>query len=183
MHKFFRAGRRKVKARLRPAAQPRHLFVTNDNGGSLSPPLPPIAEIGAPILAIRAIINNELGETEQKTILTGLTDDELSVHVKSDRSPIPAAQDRELYGGDNHLLYWTLGLGDALLNDRLILKYLGKSHDDAVTTFDFGCSSGRVLRHQIFFARRVVFSEAISIPTASRSLGPIYRPRLSACTT
>lgn len=148
MHKFLRAGLRKVKAKLQPAALPHHLFVTNDNGRSLSPPLPPIAEIGAPILAIRVIINDELGETEQKTILSELTDDELSAHVKSDRSPIPAPRDRQRYGGDDHLIYWMMGLGDALLNDRLILKYLGKSRDDPVTTFDFGCSSGRVLRHQ-----------------------------------
>jgi len=98
MHKFLSAGLRKVKAKLQPAALPHHLFLTNDNGGSLSPPLPPIAEIGAPILAIRAVINDELGGTEQQTILSDLTDDELSAHVKSDRSPIPAPRDREGYG-------------------------------------------------------------------------------------
>src|ERR1700732_4473706 len=99
MHTFLRRGLRKK------AAQPHHLFITNDNGESLSEPLPPIAEIGALVPAMRAVINNELGETEQRTILSDLTDDEFSVHVKSDRSPIPAPRDRELYGGDDHLLY------------------------------------------------------------------------------
>jgi len=119
----------KVKTKVQPRAprHPRPLFIINDNAQSLAPPLPSVGELGAPIQTVRTIIDEELGETEQKRILASLTDDELLGYVKADKSPIPAPPNRENYGGDNHLLYWTMGLGDALLNDQLISKYLSAS--------------------------------------------------------
>jgi SAM-dependent methyltransferase len=147
MYRVLKAGLRKARRKLRPP-RPHHLFITNDNGRPLSYPFPPIQEIGASVHAIRTFIDNQLGDTEQRSILAALSDDELSAHVALDHSPIPAPENREFYGGDDHLIYWTMGFGDALLNDHLIRKHLGKSRDEAITTFDFGCSSGRVLRHQ-----------------------------------
>jgi ubiquinone/menaquinone biosynthesis C-methylase UbiE len=65
-------------------------------------------------------------------------------HAERDADPLPAPPDREHYGGDNHLSYWLSGLADCLWLEQLADRH-GVALDNGV--LDFGCSSGRVLRH------------------------------------
>jgi hypothetical protein len=63
--------------------------------------------------------------------------------VKRDRSLLPKTSDREGYYGDNHIAYWASGL-----RDYQILTDLARKHDVQIRDyFDFGCASGRVIRH------------------------------------
>lgn len=58
------------------------------------------------------------------------------------RPPLPQAGDREGYHGDAHTLYWLSGLAD-----QVFLSGLTRSASEDLTILDFGCASGRVLRH------------------------------------
>ena len=64
----------------------------------------------------------------------------------SDDMPLPATEDREGYLGDDHLGYWLLGLGDALWL-RGIAESRGIDLGPGSRILDFGCATGRVLRH------------------------------------
>jgi len=64
-------------------------------------------------------------------------------YVDNDNYPIPAAEDREGYCKNYDHNYWVLGLLDFLK-----IQYTANKYGVAVDRyFDFGCSSGRVLRH------------------------------------
>ncbi len=66
--------------------------------------------------------------------------------VQRDPYPLPSAQMRVHYYGDRHLDYWISGLQDYRAILRVMDDYdTGLVPGDAV--LDFGCSSGRVLRH------------------------------------
>ena len=66
--------------------------------------------------------------------------------VKRDPHPLPATPDREGYHGERHYEHWLSGLRDY----AKILSRLAQ-HDVALApganVLDFGCASGRVLRH------------------------------------
>jgi SAM-dependent methyltransferase len=64
----------------------------------------------------------------------------------ADDMPLPATADREGYLGDDHLGYWLYGLGDALWLKATVEQY-GLTLDAGSRVLDFGCSTGRVLRH------------------------------------
>ncbi len=70
----------------------------------------------------------------------------IAAALAEDRSPIPAPADREGYFGDRHLAYWLSGLGDALLVEQ-IAERRGRPLATGQRLLDFGCASGRVLRH------------------------------------
>ncbi len=76
----------------------------------------------------------------------GLIDIPMSEAVARDPFPLPAAADREGYHGDRHFEHWQSGLRD----HALVLKRLA-AHDalprPGESILDFGCASGRVLRH------------------------------------
>lgn len=65
--------------------------------------------------------------------------------MSRDSSPIPAVVDRENYNPEAHLDYWMGGLED-FLKVRLAYQKYGI---DPQTVFDFGCASGRLLRHYV----------------------------------
>ena len=63
--------------------------------------------------------------------------------LERDACPLPATADREGYYGPHHFSYWASGL-----RDMLNLRQCARLHDVEVNTYlDFGCASGRVLRH------------------------------------
>lgn len=70
----------------------------------------------------------------------------LEEYVSRDPWPLPHTADREGYHGDRHYDYWLSGL-----KDYLSIKYalLGQNStlSQAAPILDFGCASGRVLRH------------------------------------
>lgn len=123
---------------------------------SIDAVLPPATElvfgaqgVGFP-QGVRALIG-QFGDTPQRKHLEALTDDELRRLVEDDRLPIPIPPDRQGYWGDRHLQYWLSGLGDYLLLSELIGQ---RSGAEPPRLFDFGCASGRVLRHFAVHDRR-----------------------------
>jgi ubiquinone/menaquinone biosynthesis C-methylase UbiE len=66
--------------------------------------------------------------------------------AQRDGFPIPAPEDREGYFGELHLDYWLSGLGDVLLL-RAIAERMDRPFGTGQRLLDFGCASGRVLRH------------------------------------
>src|SRR4030095_896414 len=87
-----------------------------------------------------------LGRTLQSERLSKLTAAELEHYIALDRSPLPHPETREWYWGDQHLVYWLSGLSDYLVLSDFIAEHRGVS-SAPYTLLDFGCSSGRVLRH------------------------------------
>lgn len=66
--------------------------------------------------------------------------------VQRDRSSLPVLQLREGYSGANHGQYWLSGLSDALcMIDAL--ERLGMDPRGPGRFLEFGCASGRVIRH------------------------------------
>lgn len=63
--------------------------------------------------------------------------------IKADTSPLPYADDREGYYGENHFNYWASGARDI----AQILAYANKHDVQLDSVLDFGCASGRLLRH------------------------------------
>lgn len=70
----------------------------------------------------------------------------LTLAVGRDVSPIPTESDRELYYGQNHFNYWASGIRDWLQ----ILEWTTPRGLKLENTLDFGCASGRLLRHQYY---------------------------------
>lgn len=66
-------------------------------------------------------------------------------YIREDPYRIPLTRDREGYGGDRHFDYWLSGLKDYLAI-RASLRRIGAALDGGAV-LDFGCASGRVLRH------------------------------------
>lgn len=134
-----------------PAVPGRHtmLVPTNIPPRYVVETLPPISEILAGEADPVALVKTGLGaEVAQDARLLSVSDEEIRRQIAADTSRLPLPRDREMYGGDNHVRYWALGFGDALYNNDLIKRYLGRDENSPITTFDFGCASGRVLRHQ-----------------------------------
>jgi SAM-dependent methyltransferase len=78
--------------------------------------------------------------TVQQSSLRALGFDALRDALSRDHLPLPPAAARAHYFPDDDLAYWLFGYGDLLLL---------REHADlgGATILDFGCSSGRVLRH------------------------------------
>lgn len=82
-------------------------------------------------------------ENQQRFTPKTLGDKSIYDMVARDTFPIPSIEDREGYSPDSDVLYWASGLGDYLK-----LMAAAKRHGTEVKSyFDFGCASGRVLRH------------------------------------
>jgi SAM-dependent methyltransferase len=66
--------------------------------------------------------------------------------LERDPYPLPTTLDREGYHGDRHLDYWLSGLED-FVRVRATLDRHGRALAAPFAVLDFGCASGRVLRH------------------------------------
>jgi SAM-dependent methyltransferase len=67
----------------------------------------------------------------------------INSYSENDPYPIPAEKDREGYCVQDDARYWYLGLSDFLK-----IQYIAKKYNVTIDKyFDFGCASGRVLRH------------------------------------
>jgi SAM-dependent methyltransferase len=73
--------------------------------------------------------------------LIGTTD--ISDYVSRDTYPIPSAEDREGYTPGFDGTYWLSGFEDYLK----IMEFVKKFSLEPKAVFDFGCASGRVIRH------------------------------------
>jgi SAM-dependent methyltransferase len=71
---------------------------------------------------------------------------ELDYYISNDKYPLPATQDREGYMDSRHYEFWLSGLQD-YLEIKHLLKKNAKIIGNDFRAFDFGCASGRVLRH------------------------------------
>lgn len=63
--------------------------------------------------------------------------------LERDTFPLPNTKDREGYYGANHFSYWASGLRDM----RNLLDCAATHGVDVKSYFDFGCASGRTIRH------------------------------------
>jgi SAM-dependent methyltransferase len=70
----------------------------------------------------------------------------LEDYASRDPYPIPSAKDREGYFVDRHYDWWLSGLKDYLSIKQMLAKN-GADFPTNPTFMDFGCASGRVLRH------------------------------------
>jgi SAM-dependent methyltransferase len=70
----------------------------------------------------------------------------LEKYIEHDKFPLPSKCDREGYHGDRHYDYWLSGLKDYLSIKQILVRY-GTSLGGPAAVLDFGCASGRVLRH------------------------------------
>lgn len=75
----------------------------------------------------------------------------LEVALARDVHPLPVTEDREGYYGPHHFSYWASGHRDA----RLLFEAADRLGVDLRTYLDFGCASGRVLRHVALSERHV----------------------------
>ena len=71
---------------------------------------------------------------------------EISEYLKKDSYPVPLPEDREGYYDDRHYDFWLSGLEEYLKIKRSAEK-AGVSLNADTRILDFGCASGRVLRH------------------------------------
>ena len=83
---------------------------------------------------------SEFYERARDRRLEGL---DLGEAVRQDPFPLPMTKDREGYFGSNHFEYWLSGLKDA----RNLLAAAAAHGRPVKAYLDFGCASGRVLRH------------------------------------
>jgi SAM-dependent methyltransferase len=70
----------------------------------------------------------------------------LEEYIGRDAWPLPDTADREGYHGDRHYDYWLSGLKD-YLSIKYALRRQNLTLSQAAPVLDFGCASGRVLRH------------------------------------
>lgn len=72
-----------------------------------------------------------------------LLENPFNSYIQNDPYLIPSEKDREGYCVNNDFYYWHLGLSDFLK-----IQYIAKKYNVNIDRyFDFGCASGRVLRH------------------------------------
>jgi len=87
--------------------------------------------------------------TEQPVHVPNMHDfdykEQLDKLIARDTSFLPPTNWREGYYGDGHYSYWLSGLRDKLYLEELMKKYNRSTQD--VSAFDFGCATGRVIRH------------------------------------
>ena len=69
--------------------------------------------------------------------------EEIISYASKDLAPLPCPADRENYSVNHHGRYWFTGLSDYLS----VMSVAAKHDVDVQRYFDFGCASGRVLRH------------------------------------
>jgi len=119
--------------------------IWHDPGRPLEPPLGPVSTWGVELAELRALADR-LGDTVQSRCLQELSDDALRGFVARDGFPVPTPADREGYWGDCHGAYWLSGLGDYLFLEREGLDRPVLAREPP-WVLDFGCASGRVLRH------------------------------------
>ncbi len=90
--------------------------------------------------AVSAFADQRCLTIDWKTIVSK---DQLEAYIDSDPFPLPLTSDREGYYGDRHFEYWLSGL-----RDYLNLKNIALQRSLEVrSVLDFGCASGRVIRH------------------------------------
>lgn len=65
---------------------------------------------------------------------------------EKDKAPLPITKDREGYYGDHHFSYWASGLRDM----KNLLDCAAKYEVNVESYLDFGCASGRILRHFLY---------------------------------
>jgi SAM-dependent methyltransferase len=93
-----------------------------------------------PAFALLAPAREHYAADRRKDEWKGL---DFAAALERDHYPLPAIGDREGYYGPDHFSYWASGLADA----RYLLE-AADAHGVAVNDYlDFGCASGRVLRH------------------------------------
>ena len=81
---------------------------------------------------------NQVGET-----LRPLSNEDISEYANRDRFPLPLTTDREGYHGERHFEYWLSGL-----TDFINLQEIAHAANVTLSSYlDFGCASGRVVRH------------------------------------
>ena len=120
----------------------------NELHRSLDPPLPPASALLAKGASAAAAVVREkvaLRADAQRVGLEELGVDRIIERVQADTNPLPTPADRVRYSGDDHLAYWISGLGDAVW-----LEAVAERHGVTLAggrLLDFGCASGRVLRH------------------------------------
>ena len=68
---------------------------------------------------------------------------ELEVPLERDTYPLPTTKAREGYYGRHHFSYWASGLRD--MNN--LLACAQRNNVDVRSYYDFGCASGRIIRH------------------------------------
>jgi SAM-dependent methyltransferase len=68
---------------------------------------------------------------------------DFQIALERDTFPLPTTEDREGYFGSHHFSYWASGLKDA----KLLFEAAAKHGVDVNSYLDFGCATGRVLRH------------------------------------
>jgi len=76
----------------------------------------------------------------------GMLEQSLDKYLAEDSYPLPSTADREGYHGSRHYDYWLSGLKDYLSIKRA-LEGQNVRLEGPFSVFDFGCASGRVLRH------------------------------------
>jgi SAM-dependent methyltransferase len=74
--------------------------------------------------------------------------------LERDPFPLPATEDRENYHGERHLDYWLSGYKDFQQLQAIYARHIGKELSSAAV-LDWGCASGRVLRHFAYQADRI----------------------------
>lgn len=77
--------------------------------------------------------------------------DAMEAALARDVHPLPLTEDREGYYGPHHFSYWASGHRDA----RLLFEAADRLGVDLRDYLDFGCASGRVLRHVALSERGV----------------------------
>lgn len=70
-------------------------------------------------------------------------------HIKKDPGPLPATEDREGYHDTRHYDFWLSGL-EEYYKIRREATEAGLNFDNTLRVLDFGCASGRVLRHFLY---------------------------------
>jgi SAM-dependent methyltransferase len=119
--------------------------IWHDPDRPLATPLDRVATWGVAIAELRYLAG-EIGDTLQSRCLLQLGEPELRGYVDRDRYPVPKPCDREGYWGDCDPAYWLSGLGDYLFLEQEYLEPLILQRERPAI-LDFGCASGRVLRH------------------------------------
>lgn len=120
----------------------------NDLGRPPLDALPPIGRhLGADAAEeLRAAAEHALA-TPSVERLAALGWDRVAELAAQDDAPLPAGPDRERYFDDRHAAYWLSGLADVLMILEARRRHARVSGDGTPRLLDFGCSSGRVLRH------------------------------------